>query len=748
MSRARLIIAAVSLLALFALATACASEEPAVAPAPAPAGATAEDIQKAMEAAVQQATQSQQQGASAEEVAAAVSQAMAAQPGVTQEDVADAIAKALADRGGVTQADMANAIASALAENQGDTEQQVADAIATALRQQTPGLTEAEVSEAIAKALAERPGVSQEDIQAAVESAVAKAVPAQPEPRAMGKEPQGELVVGVPLLHPLVQLQEKDANGTVGGPGTDFQIFEGIFRAQFTRPGVIPSQEVYEPEIAESWTIAEDMNSATLKIRRGIMWHEGYGELKAEDVVFTFNNSFKTGSISNAGEQLSPGHRAGWEVIDEFTAKMNVHEGQFSPTWGTLHGGLGWDSTFGITCKHCYEEIGQEAFITTPIGTGPFRARRWIGNDVIDAEAVVDHWRITPNVKILKIFEYPEDATREAAIRTGEVDITKISVKKVAGIVEDTGGEAVPMGLPNPNTIYFSGNYWAKHCPECPEPDLIANPRPGFLPDMDHPWIGNPFADGCDYDAMFSSVPPPADAVCPEMENARKVRWAMSMAIDRQAIVDNVMDGFSDVAYTAMHTQFPPGTMNFQEEWTVPFDPAMAKQYLTEAGYPDGFPVVFWATESVPNTWDPELADAVAEMWREHLNLDVTVDKSPYASRRPETVTKHMDVPWLHGWGLPPGGTKAPFFCPTPGHLGGAELPAVVCDVNYMNDIEPNEQKRIENSIYFQNYMSYWHINAGVATVKSFWVKLPTVVEWHPYWGSSFNNPATVVIDK
>ena len=574
--------------------------------------------------------------------------------------------------------------------------------------------------------------------------------PAQPAPSMMDMEPEGELVVGVPLLHPLVQLQEKDANGTVGGPGTDFQIFEGLFRAQFTEPGIVPSQDDkdFEPEIATKWTLASDFNSVTLDIRRGIMWHDDNGELKAEDVVFTFNNSFKTGSVSNAGEQLTAGHRAGWEVVDEYTAKMNVLPGEFSPTWATLHGGLGWDSTFGITCKHCFDEIGESAFISTPIGTGPFVANKWQGNDEIVAEANVDHWRIVPNIETLRILEMPEDATREAALRTKEVDITQISVKKVAAIVDDTSGIAVPMGLPNPNTIYFSGNYWAKVCPECEDPDLVANPRPGFLPDREHPWIGNPFAEGCDYDALFSALPPPAGSVCDEMEGPRKVRWAMSMAIDRQGIVDNVMDGFSDVAYGAMHTQFPPGSENFQEEWEIPFDPAMAREYLAEAGYPDGFPVVFWATESVPNTWDPELADAVAEMWREHLNLDVTVDKSPYASRRPETVTKDMDVPWLHGWGLPPGGTKAPFFCPTPGHLGGAELPAVICDVNYQNDTERDQNKRIQNSIEFQSYMSYWHINAAVATVKSFWVKLPTVAEWHPYWGSSFNNPATVVIER
>ena len=136
----------------------------------------------------------------------------------------------------------------------------------------------------------------------------------------MGKEPKGELYVGVPLLHPLVQLQEKDANGTVGGPGTDFQIFEGIFRAQFTEPedDSFPGGFM-SLRLPSRGQLQTDMNSATLNIRRGIMWHDDWGELKAEDVVFTFNNAFKTGSVSNAGEQLSPGHRAGWEVIDEFT---------------------------------------------------------------------------------------------------------------------------------------------------------------------------------------------------------------------------------------------------------------------------------------------------------------------------------------------------------------------------------------------------------------------------------------------
>ena len=104
---------------------------------------------------------------------------------------------------------------------------------------------------------AEAPAPAPAATTAATAPAPAAAPTTAPAPAAApSKQPEGELVVGVPLLHPLVQLQEKDANGTVGGPGTDFQVFEGIFRAQFTEPGVIPSQEEYEPEIAESWEIA------------------------------------------------------------------------------------------------------------------------------------------------------------------------------------------------------------------------------------------------------------------------------------------------------------------------------------------------------------------------------------------------------------------------------------------------------------------------------------------------------------
>ena len=542
-----------------------------------------------------------------------------------------------------------------------------------------------------------------------------------------GRQPSGEVKVALASLSPFVGVESK--GGTAGGHGLELQIYEGIIRAQLTPPGVPPSSEMYEPELASTWVVGHDFSKITFSIRKGIPWHDGWGELKAEDVVYTYNGAIESGSVSNAGEQIAAGHRLPWTLVDDYTAQMNIKPGEFDYTWGVWHGGLGWSGTFAIGCKHCHEALGDDKFMITPIGTGPFKAVKWVGNDEIKAEAVTGHWQNTPNIETLRVFEIPEQATREAALLTGEVDFSKISVKRLTQIVEDTGGTAVQMNFPFPQTIYMSGNYWAKFCPTCAEgeQDLVANPRPGYLPDADHPWIGRYGDDE-------------------SMENARKVRWAMSMALDREKILRTVLQGFGEVAYTALHTQFPPGDPNFQEEWRVPFDPGLARQYMADAGYPDGFKVVFWSTNSVPEIWDPEIADAIASMWREHLNLDVTVDKSPYGSRRPETVTKEMDIPWMHGWGLPPGGSKASFFCPTPGHLAGVEMPKEICDVGYRNDTEPDLQKRIQNNIEFQNYMSYWHLNPAVVTLGSFVVHLPRIKEWHPYFQAEWNNPASIVL--
>ena len=528
----------------------------------------------------------------------------------------------------------------------------------------------------------------------------------------------------------LTQLQSKDASGSVG-VAVAWQVYEGIINPQLTDPGVIPSEVLYEPQLARSWVVSHDLRAITFSIRDDVPWHDGWGMLTAEDVVWTYNNSFEDGSVGNAGDQVTKGHRVGWDVTGPHTAVMNVADGEFNTTWGVYHGGFGWDNTYGMVCKSCYETLGEEEFMTTPIGTGPYKATKWVADDEALLEWTGSHWKYTPYVHTVHIVNIPEASVREAALINGEVDIAPVTVPNLSEVVEASGGTAIAFQISWPQVINVSGNYWADYCSECPEgeQDWKNNPRPGYTPDADHPWIGEYGNDE-------------------SMEKARKVRWAMAMAIDRELIVDTVMKGFSEPVHIAFHTQFGQGTPYWKDEWFVPYDPEMAKQYMTEAGQGDGFSLEFWSTNSYPHIWNPEVMDAVALMWREHLNLDVTLDRTPYPTRRPETVTHEMNIPWHHGWGVPAGRSIAQYYCAWPGHIMGVALPNEVCDVGFENNSEKSVEKRIANNIFMQDYIQHWMTNIGVVNLLPHYVYRTSVQQWQPYFSNRFNHPASVVLSE
>ena len=151
-------------LALVASLAACSGSEQVIPPTPTPIN---------VGAIIEQALQSQTQGASSAEVASAVQAAMSTMEGASQDDMAAAIAEALkAQPEQLTEADMAAAIANALA-SQPQTGVTPAD-MADALAQQAPGLTEAEVAAIVADALKS----SQEEIAKTVEDAARRAADA------------------------------------------------------------------------------------------------------------------------------------------------------------------------------------------------------------------------------------------------------------------------------------------------------------------------------------------------------------------------------------------------------------------------------------------------------------------------------------------------------------------------------------------------------------------------------------------
>ena len=543
----------------------------------------------------------------------------------------------------------------------------------------------------------------------------------------------GKVTIAVAGVSPLIQEPRRDI-GATGGIGKDFSIYETIVRAPHVSPPTPPPQDHtgYSPSdlgLAESWEVASDFNSITFKIRADIPWHNNggdWGDLTAEDVEFTYDSAFAPDSVNNGAEEIGPEMKAGFDVIDDLTVRQNIVPGGFDPTWAWLQGNAGFNGIV-IVSKKAFDELGQEGFGTTAVGTGRYMATEWVADDQVKLESVRDHWTgDQPSIGTINIVHMPEPATREAALRAGEIDIGELSPQVINQVVNDIGGFVQEIGIARPQGFQMAGNYWSTQCADCEGGQM---PRPGWEEGLakGYPWIGDP-----------------ADAT--SMENARKVRWAMAMAIDRESIITNVLDGLGRVIY-AWQNILPDDPMH-KDEWNIPHDVAMAKQYMTEAGYADGFDMEIW----VPSTFSPgtiAAAEAAAEMWRSQLGIDVTIDRAEYGARRPQTVDKTINVPFTHGINWIPGATSARYICAAAGHIVGFTMEQPVCDTGLSNATERSLDQRIANNIEVQDYLSHQMLflpmfqhSANLFAVAS------TVASWDPYNSQDVlpNRPESMVL--
>ncbi|MFC7552684.1 ABC transporter substrate-binding protein [Pseudoroseomonas wenyumeiae] len=125
------------------------------------------------------------------------------------------------------------------------------------------------------------------------------------------------------------------------------------------------------------------------------------------------------------------------------------------------------------------------------------------------------------------------------------------------------------------------------------------------------------------------------------------MRKALSMAINRQAVVDRVMQGAALPAGQMM----PPGANGFDESIPVQkFDADGAKKLLAEAGYPQGFKISLLG----PNNRyvnDAQIIQAVAQMWQ-RIGVQTTVDAVPFsvlAQRQARNDLSAMLIGWATG---------------------------------------------------------------------------------------------------
>ncbi len=486
--------------------------------------------------------------------------------------------------------------------------------------------------------------------------------------------------------------------------------------------------------VAESWEIASDLSYYTWHIQPGIQFHKGWGELTADDVVFVFNTingAVNPASIhDNVGDFA--GHIGACEKIDKYTVKMPITKFDVRQP---MHMFTSYWQSAGISSKAVYDQYGKEGMRDVFVGTGPYEVKEWVKDDHILLEAVPDHWRKTATVKTVRINKVLEPAARLAMFETGEADMTRVLLKDLDRLVKEKGG-VIDFVSSAQFGIYMGGNYLEKVGARSGNPLT----QPGFDPSL--PWVGDPNAAGCDYDDLLLN-PVPTKTVCDSMEKARKVRWAMTQCIDREGISEALYYGMAAPAYVRPVSMDNPV---FKDEWALPFDCAAAKQMLVDAGYGSGFDAEMYVGEG---TETQELGEAIGGLWLSELGINLTFDRSTYATIRPTYVDRSnkklvldSGAGGLTAWPLdwPQGQEDNSWF--EGGTMKAGSIPFSAITYGKMMG-ETDKDKRLELAIAWFDMQHYWKWQPGVIEVPTYNIYNGNKLTWNKQsitswpWGGS-----------
>jgi len=319
-----------------------------------------------------------------------------------------------------------------------------------------------------------------------------------------------------------------------------------------------------EPALATDWTISEDGTVYTFTLREGVNFHDG-APFNAEAVKF---------NIDRMLDEDHPYHDTGpfplaffFSSVEEVTAvdELTV-EFRLSEPYAPFLSNLAYTPGLMVS-PGAVEEHGAD-FGRNPSGTGAFKFEEWEANSRVVVSRNEDYWDGAPALEAV-IFRPVADAnTRIAEMLSGGLDVmVEVPPDSLAQFREDPNFTVHEQAGPH---LWF----------------LILNTREG------------PFAN-------------------------QAVRQAANYAIDKQALVENILQGTAEVAAGPTPPAFSWAYNEALEPY--PHDPDRARALLEEAGYA-GEELTFYVTEGGSGMLDPVAMGTAIQADLEAVGMSVTIE--------------------------------------------------------------------------------------------------------------------------
>ena len=354
----------------------------------------------------------------------------------------------------------------------------------------------------------------------------------------------------------------------------DLQVQEHIFEHLVD----LDSASQPAPGLAVSWAPIDE-TTWEFVLRDGVTWHDGE-PFTADDVIFTFDRlrAGIDGAPASPAFQLEKGGKD-WEKVDDLTLRITT-DGPYPTMAEDL-------AMLPIVAEHA--AAGKTASVDfnsgeAAIGTGPFMFEEFSPGNRVSVVKNPNWWGGDPGWDRVIFRPVGEDSARLAALLNGDVDV--IDYPPTVDLPQlEADPDFTVSTIASDRVIYLMPHYRDR--------EAYVRTNEG------EPMMPNPLRDW-------------------------RVRKAMSLAIDREAIRDRIMGGAS----LPTRNIVPPGFFGYVEALEPdPYDPEQARALLEEAGYGDGFRLTLHG----PNDRyvnDARIAEAVAQFWT-RIGIETEVDTMP-----------------------------------------------------------------------------------------------------------------------